>query len=73
MLRADPDVIVASGMDKERPEWLDHWRRWPQLKAVKNNNLFFIPPDLLQRHTPRILDGAERLCAALDQARQRGK
>lgn len=73
VLRADPDVIVASGMDKERPEWLDHWRRWPQLKAVKNNNLFFIPPDLLQRHTPRILDGAERLCAALDQARQRGK
>jgi len=72
VLRADPDVIVASGMDQERPEWLDDWRRWPQLQAVKNGNLFFIPPDLLQRHTPRILDGLEKLCAALDVARQRG-
>lgn len=70
VLRADPDVIVASGMDRERPEWLDHWRRWPQLKAVKNGNLFFIPPDLLQRHTPRLLEGVEQLCAALDSARQ---
>lgn len=71
VLRADPEVIVASGMDRERPEWLDHWHRWPQLKAVKNGNLFFIPPDLLQRHTPRLLDGVEQLCAALDSARQR--
>lgn len=73
VLRADPDAIVASGMDRERPEWLDHWRRWPQLKAVRQDNLFFIPPDLLQRHTPRLLDGTERLCVALEQARQRGK
>lgn len=73
VLRADPDAIVASGMDRERPEWLDHWRRWPQLKAVHRDNLFFIPPDLLQRHTPRLLDGTERLCTALEQARQRGK
>jgi len=71
VLRADPEVIVASGMGEERPEWLDAWRRWPQLTAVQRNNLFFVPPDLLQRHTPRILDGAERLCAALDTARQR--
>lgn len=72
VLRADPEVIVASGMDRERPEWLDHWQRWPSLKAVKNRNLFFIPPDLLQRHTPRILDGVEQLCMALDTSRQRG-
>jgi iron complex transport system substrate-binding protein len=71
VLRADPEVIVASGMDEARPEWLDHWRRWPRLKAVKNGNLFFVPPDLLQRHTPRILDGVEQLCSALDSARKR--
>jgi iron complex transport system substrate-binding protein len=71
VLRADPDVIVASGMDEARPEWLDHWQRWPLLKAVMKGNLFFVPPDLLQRHTPRLLDGVEQLCAALDSARQR--
>ncbi len=73
VLRADPDAIVASGMDEARPEWLDEWRRWTQLQAVRRGNLFFVPPDILQRHTPRILDGAERLCAALDTVRQRGK
>ncbi len=71
VLAADPEAIVASGMGEARPEWLGDWRRWPQLRAVRHDNLFFIPPDLIQRHTPRILDGAERLCAALEQARTR--
>ncbi|MBF0270636.1 MAG: cobalamin-binding protein [Magnetococcales bacterium] len=71
VLAANPEVIVASGMDEQRPEWLDHWREWQPLTAVIRNNLFFIPPDLLQRHTPRILDGAERLCPLLETARQR--
>jgi iron complex transport system substrate-binding protein len=71
VLAADPEIIVASGMGEARPEWLDDWRRWQRLTAVRNDNLFFVPPELLQRHTPRILDGAERLCAAFDQARAR--
>ncbi|MCB1906056.1 MAG: cobalamin-binding protein [Rhodocyclaceae bacterium] len=71
VLAADPEAIVASGMDQARPEWLDGWRRWPGLAAVARDNLFFIPPDLLQRHTPRVLDGAEQLCRQLDIARSR--
>jgi iron complex transport system substrate-binding protein len=71
VLAADPEVIVASGMDTARPEWLDNWRRWPRLTAAARDNLFFIAPDLIQRHTPRLLDGAERLCRDLQTARQR--
>jgi iron complex transport system substrate-binding protein len=71
VLGADPEVIVASGMGEARPDWLDDWRRWPQLTAVARNNLFFIPPDLIQRHTPRLLDGTERLCGELETARGR--
>ena len=73
VLRADPEAIIASGMGEERPEWLDDWRRWPQLAAVKRGNLFFVPPDQLQRHTPRLLDGAERLCEALDRVRAQAR
>lgn len=69
VVAADPEAIVASGMDEERPAWLDEWRRWPRLRAVREGHLFSIPPDLLQRPTPRLLDGAERLCADLDRAR----
>ena len=71
VLAADPEAIVASGMDQARPEWLDDWRRWRGMTAVARDNLFFIPPDLLQRHTPRVLDGAEQLCRQLDAARGR--
>lgn len=75
VLQADPAVIVASGVDADRPAWLDGWRHWPRLRAVRDNRLFAIPPDLLQRQTPRIIDGAIALCAALDTARpvQSGK
>jgi iron complex transport system substrate-binding protein len=71
VLAADPDAIVASGMGEARPEWVDDWRQWTTLAAVKRDNLFFIPPDLIQRHTPRIVEGAERLCAQLEMARGR--
>jgi iron complex transport system substrate-binding protein len=69
VLAANPDVIVASGMGEARPEWLDDWRNWPQLAAAAKGNLYFIPPELIQRHTPRVLDGAERLCKDLEEAR----
>jgi iron complex transport system substrate-binding protein len=71
VLAANPDVIVASGMDEARPEWLDDWRRWPGLAAAARGNLYFVPPDLIQRHTPRVLDGAERLCGFLEEARKK--
>ena len=69
VLERNPETIVASGMDESRPEWLDAWRHWAQIEAVAHDNLFFIPPDLIQRHTPRILDGAQLLCDQLESAR----
>ncbi|MCV6626985.1 MAG: cobalamin-binding protein [Cellvibrionaceae bacterium] len=70
ILRANPDAIVASGMGEARPQWLDEWRNWPQLKAVQQQALFFVPPSLIQRHSPRLLQGAEILCQQLQQLRQ---
>lgn len=69
VVRANPQVIVASGMGQARPEWLDDWRGWDAINAVHNGHLYFIPPDLLQRHTPRIIQGAEKMCTFLAQAR----
>jgi iron complex transport system substrate-binding protein len=71
VIAADPEAIVASGMDEARPEWLEDWRRWQRMTAVRRDNLFFVPPDLMQRHTPRLLDGAELLCKHLETARGR--
>ena len=71
VLAANPEAIIASGMGEARPEWLDDWQARPGLLAAQRKNLFFIPPDLIQRHTPRLLDGAERLCQHLETARSR--
>jgi iron complex transport system substrate-binding protein len=69
VLEANPEAIVATGMGDARPEWLADWDKWTQMTAVKRGNMFHINPDIMQRHTPRILDGAEQLCAHLDVAR----
>lgn len=71
VLEANPEAIVATGMGDARPEWLSEWDKWKRLTAVQRGNLFHINPDIMQRHTPRILDGAEKLCAHLDIARSR--
>ena len=71
VIAANPEAIIASGMDQSRPEWLDDWKRWTSITAVARDNLFFVQPQLIQRHTPRLLDGAERLCQHLETARSR--
>jgi len=71
VLRADPEVIVASGADGKRPPWLDAWHAFSGLSAVRAGNLYAIRPELLQRHTPRLLDGADELCRILETVRVR--
>ena len=73
VIAANPEVIVASGMGDSRPEWLDDWRRWSSMTAIKQDNLYFVQPELIQRHTPRILEGAEKLCSHLEAARAKRK
>lgn len=71
VIAANPETIVASGMGDSRPEWLDDWKKWTSIEAVKRDNLFFVPPELIQRHTPRLLEGTEILCRHLETVRER--
>lgn len=70
VLLRNPDTIVASGMGQTRPEWLDEWQAYPTLQAVKNNALFVVDPDHIQRPTARVIAGAESLCNKLNSVRQ---
>jgi len=69
VLRANPDVIVASGLGTDQTPRVDAWREYEGLSAVSRGQLYTIAPELLQRQTPRILDGAESLCQILERAR----
>jgi len=71
VLRANPEAIVASGSNDAQPQWLEMWRQFPGLAAAARGQLYAIPADLIQRQTPRILDGAERLCGRLEAVRAR--
>ncbi|KZX59009.1 cobalamin-binding protein [Halioglobus sp. HI00S01] len=69
VLQLNPEAILASGMDASRPEWLDDWRQYSFLQAVQEDALFHVHPDLVQRPTTRLLQGAEVICRQLTQVR----
>lgn len=71
VLDADPEAILAGGMGEENRDWLTHWEQYPDLFAVEHGNLYFVPPSLIQRPTPRLLEGSRLFCEKLDHARDK--
>ena len=69
ILAADPQVIIAGGSEQEQKLEVARWQKWDSLSAVKNQHIYSIPSDLMQRHSERILEGAQMLCDYLDRAR----
>jgi iron complex transport system substrate-binding protein len=69
VLAKNPQVIVGGSVVAANPDWKQDWNKWPQLRAVKSQHIFYVDPDLVQRHTPRILQGAEVLCQQLERVR----
>lgn len=64
LVAADPEVIISSvSQDGE-------WRRFEMLDVVRNHRVFFVQPELLERQSPRILEGASEVCKRLDKVRQ---
>lgn len=71
VLQRDPEAIIASGVSSARPQWLDQWLQWDSLSAVKQDNLFFVNGNHIQRHTVRLLKGINSMCEKLELARNR--
>jgi len=71
VLAADPEVIVIGAPGSDVTAWGAKWAKFTGLRAVRAGNVIGANPDLLNRATPRTLDGAETLCESLDEARER--
>lgn len=69
VIGANPEAILAGGMGEENRHWLTRWEEFPGITATSQNNLYFIPPSLVQRPTPRLLKGSRLFCEKLDDAR----
>ena len=65
----DPDVVLYSDNLGKTEDVHDWWRERVYLPAVRAGRLYPIPSDLVLRQTPRVLQGVERVCALLDEAR----
>lgn len=70
VLARKPQVILI-GSYRRAEAALNRWRQWQWLPAVKHDNLFMVPGDILGRATPRLLAGAVTVCRDLALARQR--
>jgi len=65
VLARDPTAIVIGSDDETDPG--TRWRSYPNLHAVACGNILQVDPALLVRPTPRVLDGARKLCTWLDE------
>jgi iron complex transport system substrate-binding protein len=66
VVTANPEVIIS---DAEQADWKTRWQRWQRINAVKHQFLFRIDPSLIERASPRLIEGAKQICTALQQAR----
>jgi len=61
VLRLDPEVAIVASMAGgfSVADLKAGWQRWPQITAVKNQRLHVIDASLVDRPTPRLLDGLD--------------
>ena len=69
VIAANPQVILSAAM-RHNDDLLKRWQRMPGIAAVQNRQLHQVNGDLLNRPTPRMIDGTRQLCAKLDLARR---
>ncbi len=71
VLQADPEAIMAGKRHDPANPGLKLWEPYKSMTAVKRGNLLTVDGELLTRPGPRVVDGAARLCEALEAVRQR--
>jgi iron complex transport system substrate-binding protein len=71
VLQADPEAIF--GTAEKNYGGVNLWRSYSGMTAVRNDNLFTLNGELLNRSGPRMVAGTAALCEKLDIARQHRK
>ncbi len=68
VIARNPEIIVAAGEEVQAQRWLDAWRKFGTLDAVRRGNLIAFADPAFTRTGPAAIGATERLCALLDQA-----
>jgi iron complex transport system substrate-binding protein len=68
VLQENPEAIF--GTSEKDYGSVNLWKPYPNMLAVKNNNLFRLEGELLNRAGPRMVAGTKALCEKIEEARQ---
>jgi iron complex transport system substrate-binding protein len=69
VLAADPQLIFVSKQTSD-VQAIKSWNAYQQLTAAQKHHIFTIDSNRLERYGPRILEGAQQMCADIDVVRQ---
>jgi iron complex transport system substrate-binding protein len=63
ILKRSPEVIIISSMNPkgDYQKIVQEWSRWKTIPAVKNGRIYLIDSDLVDRPSPRIIEGLEEI------------
>ena len=61
-----PELLITTG----NRATLESWKKWSAIPAVRHSGYLSIAGDEYVRPGPRLIDGLEKLCAAIDKIRQ---
>ena len=73
VLARNPDIIIAAAPPGQGASWLNEWKRFPSLRAVRSGRLLAFEDQRLSRLGPGVIDATAALCgkiAALTAHRQ---
>jgi len=67
ILKRSPEIILVSSMNPRGnyQKVLQEWSRWKTIPAVKNGRVHLIDSDLIDRPSPRIIEGLEEMARIL--------
>jgi iron complex transport system substrate-binding protein len=69
VIKANPEIIfTAVDSTKMKTDW-SMWSSFPQLAATKNKAFIDLDGDIISRPSPRIMQGAEKICAEINKVR----
>lgn len=62
-----PEVMIITSMARQTvfEQVKAQWRQWPELPAVKNDRIYLVDSNVLDRPTPRLIDGLEMLAGLI--------
>ncbi len=69
VMNRDADVILISSALPNVDQVREKWLRLKDLKAAKHEHIYVIDADLVNRQTPRLVQGAAQVCRLIDRAR----